>query len=65
MSNGTINKFTVLTCDSISNNDYSVVLKVLMAVNRMNDIVKSKGIESELDGAEFAFNQKLRILNFL
>lgn len=63
MSNGTINKFTILTSDSISNNDYSVVLKVLMAVNRMNDIVKSKGIESELDGAEFAFNQKLRILN--
>lgn len=63
MSNGTINRFTILTSDSISNNDYSVVLKVLMAVNRMNDIVKSKGIESELDGAEFAFNQKLRILN--
>jgi hypothetical protein len=63
MSNGTINKFTILTDDSISSNDYSVVLKVFMAVNRMNDIVKSKGIESELDGAEFAFNQKLRILN--
>jgi len=63
MSNGTINKFTILTSDSISNNDYSVVMKVLMSANRMNDIVKSKGIESELDGAEFAFNQKLRILN--
>jgi hypothetical protein len=63
MTSGTINKFTILTSDSISANDHSIVLKVLIGVNRMNDLVKSKGIESEFDGAEFAFNQKLRILN--
>ena len=63
MTNGSINKFNILTSDSISKNDYSVVLNVLISVNKMNDLVKSKGIDSKFEGAEFEFNQKLSILN--
>ena len=47
MTNGSINKFNILTSDSISKNDYSVVLNVLISVIRMNDLVKSNGIYSK------------------
>ena len=62
VSSGNIKSFEVIS-ESIIEGNFSVTLKAIVSINKLIEYTKSKGGATELAGATFAMNMKIRELN--
>lgn len=63
ITRGNIEKYSILSEVKIENGDYISTLKVTVSVFNLKTFVESKGYKVEFNGAAFAMNLKLKILN--
>ena len=63
ITKGNIEKYSILSEVKIDNGDCVSTLKVIVSVTKLKSFVESKGFKVEFNGAAFAMNMKLKILN--
>ncbi len=63
ITKGNIEKYTILSEVKIDNGECISTLKVIVSVTKLKSYVESKGYKVEFNGAAFAMNMKLKILN--
>ena len=63
ITKGNIEKYTILSEVKIDSGDCISTLKVTVSVTKLKSFVESKGYKVEFNGAAFAMNMKLKILN--
>lgn len=63
VSSGNIEKYSVLSTEDLKDGRTSVNLKATISIGRLIEFAKSKGASTELAGATFAINMKIKKLN--
>jgi hypothetical protein len=60
--NGVINSYTVLNESQLPDGSWSIALKALISVSKLNSFIESKGVTTVLNGGIFAWNIKQQLL---
>lgn len=61
-NNGVINSYTVLNESQLPDGSWSIALKTLISVSKLNSFIESKGVTTVMNGGIFAWNIKQQLL---